>query len=279
MFVCRKICLALLGLVAATNSFADTSIEADSQTELSPFSVRIGAYFLDSSTSARVDGLAGNFGTRLDFEDDLNLEKRKDTLVASARWRFLDRHFLEIEYFNLGRSGSKRIDEEIEFGDSVFPIGADVSSSFTTEVTRLGYAYRLVRRPQWGVAFSAGLHVTRLRASLDSLVFDNANVPVVTREIASVTAPLPVFGLSAARRFGDKWTLTGKSQWFFLSVDDADGTISHAAVYLEHNTFENVGFGFGYDWFDVDLRTTDQLWRGAADIRFDGPLLFIQASF
>lgn len=274
-----RICLALLGIIAMTNAFAEANNEVESPAELSPFHVRIGAYFLDSETSARVSGREGNFGSRLDFEDDLNLDKRKDTLLASARWRFLDRQFLEIEYFNLKRSGNKRIDEEIRFGDTVYPIGADMSSSFTTEVTRLGYSYRIVKRPEWGLALSAGLHVTRLRASLDSLVFDNANQPVPRKEIASVTAPLPVFGFSAARLIGGKWTLAGKSQWYFLSVDDVDGSIGHAAVYLEHDTFRNVGFGFGYDWFDINLDTTDKLWRGDADVRFNGPLLYMQASF
>jgi hypothetical protein len=266
-------------MALANVSVADADVALDPQAELSTFYVRLGTYMLDSSTTARVDGTAGRFGTRLDFEDDLNIEKRKDTLLAAVRWRFADRHFLEVEYFDITRFGSKRIERQINFGDSEFNIGANLNSSFTTEVTRIGYAYRVIKRPEWGLALSAGVHATRLRASLDSLEFDNSSVPITTREIASVTAPLPMFGLSAARRLGDKWTLVGRGQWFFLDFDDYEGAITHASAHIEHRTFRHVGFGFGYDWFDVDVDTTDAGWQGSADVRFQGPMVFMQASF
>jgi hypothetical protein len=267
-------------MFAATNvAVADISGELDTGTELRPLYVRAGTYLLDSSTQARVDGRGGNIGTRLDFEDDLNLDKRKSTLLAGVRWRFHDRHFLEIEHFDLKRSGQARIDTEIRIGDAVFPVGTDVTSSFTTEVTRLSYSYRIVKRPEWGLAVSAGIHVTRLRALIDTVAFDNGGTLLPAREIASVTAPLPVFGISGARRLGEKWMLAARGQWFFLEVDDVGGNITHAAAVLEHHTFRNVGFGFGYDWFDIDVDTTDDFWRGRADIRFKGPMIFIQASF
>ena len=200
-------------------------------------------------------------------------------MLAGARFRFRDRHFLEIEYFSLKRFGRTRLDSEIRFGDAVYPIGVDIDSSFSTEVTRLGYSYRLVRRADWGVAASVGIHVTRLRALVDGLAFDNGDVLQPTREIADVSAPLPVFGVSGARRLGEKWVLVARGQWFFLSADDFNGSITHAAAFIEHSTFRNVGFGFGYDWFDIDVDTSSTLWRGNADVRFQGPMLFFQASF
>jgi hypothetical protein len=275
----RQLCISL-SLFAANNAvLADISGELDTGTELQPLYVRVGTYLLDSSTQARVDGLGGNLGARLDFEDDLNLDKRKSALLAGARWRFHDRHFLEVEYFNLKRSGRSRIDTEIRFGNATFPVGADVSSSFTTEVTRLSYSYRIVRRPEWGLALGAGVHVTRLRAIIDSVDFDNGGTLSPMQEIASVTAPLPVFGISGARRLGEKWALVARSQWFFLEVDDVGGNITHAAAFLEHRTSRNLGFGVGYDWFDIDVDTTDKFWRGRADVRFKGPMVFVQASF
>jgi hypothetical protein len=270
---------ALQSLLSAQMCLGDDDFALDSAAEFSSFYLRVGTYLLDASTTARVDGSAGRFGTRLDFEDDLNIEKRKDTLLAAARWRVADRHFLEMEYFNLTRYGRKRIDKEINFHETVFNIGADVNSSFTTEVTRIGYGYRVIKRPNWGLALSAGIHITRLQATLDSLEFDSTNLPVVDAEIASVTAPLPTFGLSAARRLSENWTLVGKGQWFFLKFDEYGGSITHATAHFEHSTFRHAGFGFGYDWFDINVDTTDTHWRGSVDVRFQGPLVFIQASF
>ncbi len=267
-------CLAGTGVGAA-----DVGDDDNAEAELSRIYLRAGSYFLDSSTRAQVNGKQGNFGSRLDFEDDLNLDERKNTLLAAARWRFRDRHFLEVEYFHLKRHGNEQIEDEIRFGDTVFPIAADLDSTFTTEVTRVGYSYRALRAPDWGVAVSAGLHLTRLRAGLTVVPSDAGSLPAVSREIASVSAPLPVFGLSGARRLSKKWTLLGRGQWFFLKLDDVSGAITHAAVHLEHNTFNNVGFGVGYDWFDIDIDTNDSLWRGSADVQFKGPIIFVQASF
>lgn len=271
--------LALFVILAFQPGFAQAADALDTNTELPPFTLRFGVYDMNLSTKVRVDGVGGNLGTTLDFEDDLNLDDNKDTFNVAFRWRFRERHFLEVEYFRLKRNGLRRLEGEIRFGDNVYPVGTDVRSSFTTEVTRLGYAYRIVRSRDWGLAFTAGLHVTRLRAALTEVVFDNVEVPVGEAEIAAVTAPLPVFGVSGARRLGEKWALIAQAQLFAVEVDDVDGRIEHGAIYFEHDTFERVGFGFGYDWFNVDVKSQDRLWTGRADVRFHGPMLFLKGSF
>jgi hypothetical protein len=234
---------------------------------------------MNLSTEVRVDGRGGNLGTRLNFEKDLNLDDHKDTFNAALRWRFKERHFLELEHFRLDRRGFRRLDGEIRFGDEVFPIGADIRSSFTTEVTRLGYSYRIVRNRDWGLAVGAGLHVTRLRTTLTEVAFDNINVAIGATEIAGVTAPLPVIGFGGARRLGKKWALLARGQVFSVEIDDIDGTITHGALYFEHDTLDRFGFGFGYDWFVVDIKTEEDFWRGRAKVHFDGPMLFLKGSF
>lgn len=268
--------------VVAASVFGGTAFAADEldmQAELSPFSLRLGVYDMNLSTRVRVDGFGGNLGTVLDFEDDLNLDDNKDTFDVAFRWRFGEKHYVEVEYFRLRRNGLQRVDGEIRFGEAVLPIGADVRSSFTTEVTRLGYAYRIVRNRDWGLALSAGVHVTRLRAALTEVDFDNIEVPLGDTEIAAVTAPLPVFGVSAARRLSKKWSLIVNAQYFAVEVDDVDGRIEHGALHFEHDTFDRVGFGLGYDWFDVEVKSQDRFWNGRADVRFHGPVLFLKGSF
>jgi len=269
-------------LVAAT-TLPPGSVHAadalDGNVDLSPFSIRLGVYDMNLTTRIRVDGRGGNIGTSLDFEDDLNLDDNKDTLNAAVRWRFKERHFLELEHFRLKRNGARRLEGEIEFGDAVIPIGADVRSSFTTEVTRLSYSYRLIRGEDWGLALSAGLHITRLRATISEVEFDNIGLPIVDTEFAAVTAPLPVIGLSGARRLGKKWALVARAEFFAVDVDDIDGSIRHGTIHFEHDTLKNFGFGVGYDWFDVDVDTEDRLWTGRADVSFHGPMLFLKGSF
>ena len=272
-----------LAVIAAVTSLlaapARAAGELDMQDELSPFSLRLGVYDMNLSTEVRVDGRGGNLGTSLNFEKDLNLDDHKDTFNAALRWRFKERHFLELEYFRLYRNGLRRLNGEIRFGDNVFPVGANIRSSFTTEVTRLGYSYRIVRNKSWGLSAGAGLHITRLRAALTEVSFDNINVPVGNAEITKVTAPLPVVGIGGARRLGTKWALLARAQIFSANFDDIDGTIKHGAIYFEHDTSDNFGFGLGYDWFVIDIKSEEEFWIGNAQVRFDGPMLFLKGSF
>ena len=254
----------------------DLSANDDS---LSPFTVRAGVFDMNSSTVVRLDSSSGRIGTRFSFEEKLNLDDRKDTWVAGARWRFKDRHFIELEYFKLGRTGFRRLESEINFGDMTFTAGADVRSSFTTEVTRLTYNYRVLRSPDWGMAFGAGIHVTRLHASLTEVITDSGGTLVGDREIAKVTAPLPVLGFSGARRLSDDWALLAQAQSFFLDLNDVDGAINHAALHFEHGLSDSFGFGFGYDWFDIDVGTKKEFWRGSTDVSFHGPMAFLKGSF
>ena len=258
---------------------AHATDELEMRKELSPFSLRLGVYDMNLSTEVRVDGRGGNVGSELDFEDDLNLDRNKDTFDIAFRWRFRERHYVEAEHFRLKRNGFRRLDGELRFGDNVFPVGADLQSGFTTEVTRVGYIYELIRSRDWGLGIGAGLHVTRLRAVLSEIIFDNPKVPVGNAEIAAVTAPLPVFGFSGARRLGEKWALLARGQWLSVQTDDIDGSIEHAAVYVEHDTTDWLGLGLGYDWFTIDVDAEDRLWLGNANVSFHGPMLFLKGSF
>ena len=252
--------------------------ELKTKPELSPFSLRVGVYDMSLTTEVRVDTPAGSFGTRIGFEDDLNLEKNAEAVNVAFRWRFKQRHFVEAEYFRINREGNRRIETEIRFGDDVFPIGANIRSAFTTEVTRLGYSYRIVRSRNWGLAVGAGVHVTRLRANLVEVQIDGGP-SIGETEIARVTAPLPVFGIGGAARLSEKWALLGRAQYFTLEYDDIDGSIYHSAIYLEHDTFKNFGFGIGYDRFRVDVKTEEKYWRGRARVEFEGPMIFLKGSF
>ena len=64
-----------------------------------------------------------------------------------------------------------------------------------------------------------------------------------------------------------------------FEVDDVDGRIEHGTIHFEHDTFDRVGFGFGYDWFNVEVKASERLWTGRADVRFHGPMLFLKGSF
>lgn len=243
------------------------------------YEYRVGAYVLGSSTQIRADSANGRIGTELDFEDDLNLDEDKGALLVSFQWRINPCHMLDVSHFRLRRSGTSRVDGELSFGETDFPVGADLRSTFTTEVTRLSYSYTFLNKKDWLAAASIGLHVTRLKSSIAELQFDSVDQPIENLEIAEITAPLPVLGFTTSRRLSEKWRASFRGQWFFLEVDEIGGSVSHASIYAVHQTFDKVSLGFGYDWFDVSVDVDERFWKGTADVRFNGPLVMLQGRF
>jgi len=241
--------------------------------------LRAGLYDIDASTVIRVDGAFGNLGTTVNLESILGVPEEKSTWFASGRLRLAERHFMEAEAFRLGRRGLRELSTDIEFGDRTFSFGATVRSFFGVDVMRLGYAYSIVRRKTWGLAVGAGLHVTGIDTGLSEIVTSSGSISITDVEIAKATAPLPVIGISGAMALGPRWALFGRGQIFRLRFDQTEGSLDHFSISLENDLGERFGWGIGYDYFAIDLRQRERLWRGDAEVRFQGPLVFAKLNF
>jgi hypothetical protein len=65
---------------------------------------------------------------------------------VSARWRFAEKWRLEAEYFGLKRSATRTLATEIEWGDTTYPVGTAVDSTFDITDTRLAVGYTFFKR-------------------------------------------------------------------------------------------------------------------------------------
>jgi hypothetical protein len=240
------------------------------------FSFRAGFYYISANTRIRLDALGGLVGTTIDLEDDLDLDEDKSTYYLSFAWRMTGRHFLEFEYFNLNRNGAATLTAEIEFGDEIFNVGAEVKSFFDTDVTRVSYAFLLKDTDNYAFAISAGLHITDLNTGITEI---NSQFAEDTVAVAAVTAPLPVIGVTGAWRINEKWLMYGRLQIFRLTFDDFSGRLDHASAKLEYSMFEHVGIGVGYDLFAMGVDVDRKLWNGDVTFSFKGPILYLKGQF
>lgn len=270
--ICTFLSLCAGSLAAAESE----TTEEGTRFSLEDFSFRAGIYDISAHTHIRVDALGGLIGTTIDLEDDLAIDDHKTTSYLSFAWRMSGRHFLEVEYFNLNRSGAATLTAEIEFGDNTFNFGAEVKSFFDTQVTRVSYAYLIKDSEKFAFALSAGLHITDLNTGISDIASQFSEPAVV---VAAVTAPLPVIGMSGAWRINDKWFMYGRLQIFRLTFDDFSGSLDHASVKLEYDAFEHVGIGVGYDLFDLGVAVDRKLWNGDVSFRFHGPIFYLKGHF
>ena len=61
--------------------------------------------------------------------------------------------------------------------------------------------------------------------------------------------------------------------------ENFDGSLYNITAVVEHDTFKNVGFGFGYSIFDFDLTAEDDEFRGEFAYSFQGPSAYINLMF
>jgi hypothetical protein len=130
------------------------------------WSIQLGVYTPNVSTTARLNGAGGRIGTEVNFEDDLGYADRKHMPAVLASVRLGERWRIEAEYLSLQRENSHTLSRTVSWGDNSYTVGTVVNSEFSSDIFRLSGGYSFVRDAQkeFGVAF--GLHTTDFKMSI-----------------------------------------------------------------------------------------------------------------
>jgi len=238
------------------------------------FSFRAGGFYSSADTRLRIDGSGGQLGTEISLEDDLGFTKEKSLPAIDAIWRINPRHRVELGYVRLSRDAQKTISGEISFGDSVFPVSADVSSTFDTDVWKLTYGWSFWREGGSELALLLGLHTTKFKVALSSTTTSRTIAEATDR-----TIPLPTIGLQGTWALDPQWRLTGAVQMFSLKYGDYDGSLVNASVAGEYKFNRNWLIGAGYTTYDYNLDVTGGRAKGSFDYSFSGPMVYVTGGF
>ncbi len=236
------------------------------------FVASLGAFSAKTNTEIRLDATDGSFGTSLNLEDDLDFGDSESLPWIDFFARLGNRHRVGITYYDLSRSSVKQLSGEVKLGDSTFPVSAQVDSFFESRIFRLAYGYSFSQSDNHEAGLLAGLHVTEIGLGMKTL---NG----VVDESADATAPLPMFGLFGSVALPHKWRFRGWGQVFALNFENFDGSMLNVTAVVEHDTFDNVGFGFGYSLFQFDLKAEDADLRGDFKYAFQGPTAYMNIMF
>lgn len=256
----------LFALVAQTG-FAAESDWADKR-----FNVWARAFFASTNTSIRVDSdTLEILGTLIDVEDDLGIDNSVAMPLVGAQWRFRQRHMLELAYFELNRSATIVVEDEIQWGDLVVPVDFELNSSVDTNVARLAYRYALVQDTNQEFSIGGGLHWTEMKAGISV-------AGIGTGSVAS-DGPLPMITLAYEYRLSPKWTAVFVGEWFGIELDQAEGELVHGDATLLWQTWENVALGVGYNFFEIDFKDGEADFKGLFDYNYQGPFLGVEFVF
>jgi hypothetical protein len=241
--------------------------------EDSRFEVRVGSQtFTSFTTRLRLDSETLGVGTELELEDDLAVDDKTGVARLDGVVRFGGRHAFAMSYYDITREGTRNISREINYGDTVFPINANVTTEFDQQIVKAAYRFRFMDKERGNLAASAGLHVMTFTTSM------RATSGLTTNQ-KETTAPLPVIGLQGAYKLGGKWNLNGSVEWFDVQAGDLQGTFSDFIVAVEHQTLERFAFGFAMNRLGLRFDAGDADFSGRLDIKFDAGLLYVKGRF
>ncbi len=254
-----------------TRPIQDTLIEPHSYDQLyRRAGLSLGtAALANFDTSVQISSTALGAGAVLDVEDGLGIENSTGIARADAFYAFDRQHEVHFSYYDIKRDGSKILADPIVVGEVTIPAGG-VASQFDTAIAKLAYHYNFVADSRTKIGASFGLHV---------MAFDLgfASTMAAVEETFNVAAPLPVIGLHGAYALDDKWTLGASVELLQVSVNDEfKGSIVDQLLTLEHDTFDNFGWGLGLNAFRLDMEVIDGGLSGDFEYAYQGLMLYMR---
>jgi hypothetical protein len=212
-------------------------------------------------------------GAVVDLEDTLGVEESAAVLRVDAFYNFDKYHGIGGGYYDIRRDGNRTLAEDISFGDRVFPAGSSVQTEFNTKVFKLAYRYNFVADYRTKIGVSAGFHTMEIQTALDA-----ASLSV--DESFRATVPLPVFGLYWEYSLSETWKLLSSVELLQIDIGFARGYLSDTRLSLEHDLFESVGWGLGYNGFKLDATIEGEgRLTGRVEYDFQGLMLYLRCYF
>jgi len=235
------------------------------------FVFALGATYLRTSGQAQLNSTTSGVGTLIDLQDTLGLSGEATGPYADFRWRMSERWRLEASYVWISESGSKSINQDISWGDVVYPVNTALSSKFNFSDFRTSVGYSFYKTSDKELGVGLGLHVLSYQLSLASASLGT--------EAGNVLAPLPVLSAYGGFALNEQWSVTARLDWLSLTYQQYHGGITSVGFDVLYQPFQHIGFGVGWRGLNVNFQATSGRFVGKLEQSLQGPQLFLTASF
>lgn len=241
--------------------------------------IELGGFWADVDSEGEFRLPDQPSGVAFDFEQDLGLDDRESLFSVNAGVRAFGRVVIGADYYSLDRDNSMALAREIQFEDVSFPVAAEVSSGFQSDIYRLTIGYSLIRNDRFEFGPALGLHAT----NFDIFVSGEAELGEI--EVADAVrrrdflAPLPTLGLYGTWQPTPRIAANARIDYMSLEIDDYDGGVMNVQAGVSYAVSDNFDIGVQYRFVDYDLKIEKEQWIGDLNYQFKGPVLFLRASF
>lgn len=268
--------LAVAALLWAGDASALRAQEIDPDPR---FWVEGGAYLPSANSEFSLSSPDSDTGTEVSLEDDLGFETKASSIDLTFGAKIDDEFFGELSFFAINRDTSATLGRQIVIEDVTYDVGAEVQSSFGSDVLRASLGFRPVVKKDWDLAVLVGAYTTRFGFTIVGEANVNGQTATAVQRARDLVAPLPTIGLQAQYRPAKWLQLRARADYFKLAVGKYDGRLSNLEASATVAVSKNLGLGAAWRFTEYRLAVDDDDYRATISYALDGLRLFVRATF
>jgi hypothetical protein len=186
---------------------------------------------------------------------------------------------MEFGYTRWTREAERVIDEEFQWGDEVYHVGATVRSELKADWYKLAYKYSFVHNDDVEVGASFGVSTYDFGAVLKAEAqVDGQGTVERQYESSNFVAPIPVVGMHVDWRFARTFTLRASGEFFDARISGYDGTLTDTMVGIDWMFSKPAGVGLAYNIVSLRVdKDAEADWR--VKYSYDGLFAFLKLRF
>ena len=251
-FVIGAVFVALV-FVAATPAEAQRSFEP----LFDKFNFKLAGSWLALKTEIRLDSdLTEGEGTKLNFEDDLDLGSGEIIPTLAFEWQIARKHKLGVRWQDISRDSSAQALTEIQWGDETIPINADITLGFDITQAFIDYTYYPWVKERWAAGFGIGLRWMDMTTTLE---WNEETIGSGSSDV-NAAAPLPYLYFEYRRLFSEHWRFITGLGWLYLDLGDLKGGQWIGRAGIEYLAGKRWSFGGAFNLSNIGVD-----WKGLKD--------------
>ena len=260
---------------------------AEAQRDFTPlfdkFNFKLAGSWVALNTEIRLDSdLGDGRGTTLNFEDDLDLGKGETIPTLAFEWQIARKHKLGVRWQDISRDSSAQALTEIEWGDEIIPINADITLAFDITQAFIDYTYYPWVKERWAAGFGIGLRWMDMTTTLE---WNEETIGSGGSDV-NAAAPLPYLYFEYRRLFSEKWRFITGFGWLYIKIGDIEGGQWIGRASIEYLAGKRWSFGgainlsnIGVDWKGLKDEEDNSLLSAEFDMGINDFTVFARVRF
>jgi hypothetical protein len=242
-------CVSVLSAVTAHAQYRPrgSSNRATGET----YNVEVGGYFWSPSPDIFITSESlGIVGSRIDFVDDLGIEKKRHTQIKIVL-RPATQHKFRFEYTPIKFTAEGELRRNIVFNGITFPIVLPIATELNWRAYRFGYEWDFVYLDRGFVGLVLEAKYTDIEATLSN---------VLDTEFVRARAPIPAIGVIGRGYIAPNISITGEFGFFKWPdgvIEDTGGRYFDFDLYGTVNFSDNFGVQGGFRSLDLFYRAEE----------------------